>query len=113
MAAVALHLFTTLQTLSRTESSYIHLPVFSPSPSPSHLIQMPPVTNNHSASGYGKSYSGSYSAGRYDHADSLSAADYNKSAYGNAPLSGSAGKLSCKSRICVCFDFHGVNYVFF
>jgi len=57
---------------------------------------MPPVTNNHSASGYGKSYSGSYSTGRYDHADSLSAGDY-KSAYGNASLSGSAGKLSSSS----------------
>ena len=56
---------------------------------------MPPVTNNHSATGYGKGYSGSYSTGRYDHADSLSAGDY-KSAYGNATLSGSAGKLSCK-----------------
>lgn len=57
---------------------------------------MPPVTNNHSASGYGKSYSGSYSTGRYDHTDSLSAGDY-KSAYGNASLSGSAGKLSSSS----------------
>ena len=57
---------------------------------------MPPVTNNHSASGYGKSYSGSYSTGRYDHGDSLSAGDY-KSAYGTPSLSGSAGKLSCKN----------------
>jgi len=72
------------------------MPQYTQYAAPMYPAAMPPVTNNHSATGYGKGYSGSYSTGRYDHADSLSAGDY-KSAYGNATLSGSAGKLSSSS----------------